>query len=110
MSQLSSYQIRFNQPLSTTQIVNIYKYSSNNERNIYLHQDHLIADAGHLTKLLSFFLFVNTDQPAVMIIDGENIEEVYHTIHNELEGCIDDISIRSKYSEAQVNSQTSIFV
>lgn len=55
MSQLSSYHLHLNRPLSTDQIINIYKHSTENNRNIYLHQNHLIADAGHLTKLLSFF-------------------------------------------------------
>ncbi|MFG6149118.1 hypothetical protein [Halobacillus sp. B23F22_1] len=110
MGQLSSYHIYFNQPLSTNQLVNIYKYSTKNNRNIYLHQNHLIADAAHLTKLLSFFLFVDIDQPALMIIDGENIEEVYEMIQKECSGCIADINIRSQYNEADMNSETSISV
>ncbi|MFC7061403.1 hypothetical protein [Halobacillus seohaensis] len=110
MNQLSSYQVRFNQPLSTDQIVNIYKYSKKDDRHIYLHQDQLIADAGHFTKLLSFFLFVDTDQPTLMIIDGKDIEEVFETIHTEWKDCVSEISIRSKFSEAQINNQTSISV
>ncbi|MCP3026323.1 hypothetical protein [Halobacillus sp. A5] len=110
MSRLSSYHIKFNQPLSTNQIVNIYNQSTKTNRTIYLHQNHLIADAAHLSKLLSFFLFVDIDQPAIMIIDGENIDEVYETFQAECRGCISDISIRSQYNESMMNSETSISV
>ncbi|UOQ43252.1 hypothetical protein MUN89_15110 [Halobacillus salinarum] len=110
MEELSSYHVTFHQPLTTQQIISLYKLSSKNNFNIYLHQDHLIADAGHLTKLLSFFLFVKIDQPVLLIIDGEDIESAYKQLQSQCGDCIDHITRRTKYTGQIMNTQTSITV
>ncbi|WP_173916660.1 hypothetical protein [Halobacillus sp. Marseille-Q1614] len=110
MTQLSSFHITFKQPLSTTQILKINKQSSKSDHQIYLHQNHLIADASHLTKLLSFFLFVNTEEPILMIIDGKNVEEMLQSIQDDCGDCIVEVSERSSYNEGQISRNTSISV
>ncbi|MFQ3546050.1 hypothetical protein Q7A53_18365 [Halobacillus rhizosphaerae] len=110
MKELSSYHVYFHQPLTTNQIVNIHKLSTKNKQSVYLHQNHLIADAGHLTKLLSFFLFVNVDEPVLLIIDGENVEDVYEELQSLCTDNISEVNRRTRYSEQIMNSRTSITV
>ncbi|WP_246363640.1 hypothetical protein [Halobacillus locisalis] len=110
LKELYSYQIQFHQPLTTKQVMKMHKLISANNHQMYLHQGQLIADAGHLPKLMSFFLFMDMDQPIILIIDGENVEVSY----NELEKCweehIANTSCRKKYTESMMNANTSIIV
>ncbi|MCA0969492.1 hypothetical protein LCM20_02660 [Halobacillus litoralis] len=110
LKELYSYQIQFHQPLSTNQIMKLHKLISKNTHQLYLHQGHLIADAGHLPKLLSFFLFMNLDRPIILIIDGENVEAAFQ----ELEQCwmnrVEKSICRKRYTESMMNDNTSIVV
>lgn len=111
MSELSSYQIELNRPLKTNQIMELYKMMSNKEESdLYLHQDHLIADAGHLPKLLSFFLFMDMDQSFVMIIDGVCVDDVYEEIKGDWVGHISESICRRRYSDAMTKNETSIVI
>ncbi|WP_404459094.1 hypothetical protein [Oceanobacillus kapialis] len=84
MSELSSYKIQLNQHVHTQDIVKIHQYAVKNDVNMYLYRDHLIADVKKLSKLLSFFLLCKKNQSLVLIIDGEDAKEVYHTIRKLL--------------------------
>ncbi|WP_226578129.1 hypothetical protein [Halobacillus litoralis] len=110
MNELSSYQIHLNRPLKTNQIMKLHKLIKKNGCDLYLHQDHLIADAGHLPKLLSFFLFLNMDHPFTLIIDGKCVEDVYEEIEDMLTEHIQKSSCRRKYSPSMVENETSISV
>ncbi|GEN52496.1 hypothetical protein [Halobacillus faecis] len=110
MNQLSSYQITLNRPLKTNQIMKVYKTISKNGCDLYLHQNQLIADAGHLPKLLSFFLFMNKEESFVMIIDGECVDDVYDEIKGEWQDHIAESTCRRKYNEDMVENETSILV
>jgi hypothetical protein len=108
--ELNSYEIRLHQPLKTNQIMKMYKCISKHGCDIYLHQNHLIADGGHLPKLLSFFLFVNFNEPILMIIDGENVGAAYDEIQNCWKENLVSTNCRRKYTESMINSNTSIMV
>ncbi|WP_163530196.1 hypothetical protein [Halobacillus ihumii] len=110
MSHLSSYHVHLKNPIKTNQIMNIYKHSTKDKTNIYFHQHNLIADAGHLPKLLSFFLLMDVDEPVLMIIDGENAAGTYEVILNEFNEAIDNISCRTQYDPAQIYQCASITV
>ncbi|MYL70725.1 hypothetical protein GLW00_07680 [Halobacillus litoralis] len=110
MSELSSYQITLNRPLKTNQIMKVYKTISKTGCDLYLHQNQLIADAGHLPKLLSFFLFMDKDESFVMIIDGECVDDVYDQIEGEWQDHIAESTCRRKYDDAMVENETSILV
>lgn len=110
MQELSSYQITLKRPLKTNQVMKLYKTITKNGCDLYLHQKHLIADGGHLPKLLSFFLFMDLDHSFVMIIDGENVDQVY----DEIEGiCLENIAesnCRRRYSGSSTENDISISV
>ncbi|ARI77691.1 hypothetical protein [Halobacillus mangrovi] len=110
VAELNSYEILLHQPLKTNQIMKMYKCISKHGCDIYLHQDHLIADGGHLPKLLSFFLFVDLREPILMIVDGDNVGAAFEEIHNCWEENIISTTCRRKYSGSMVNSSTSILV
>ncbi|QAS51237.1 hypothetical protein [Halobacillus litoralis] len=110
MKELSSYQVQLQKPLKTNQIMKLYKSVTKNNCDLYLNQKHLIADAGHLPKLLSFFLFMDIDTPFVIIIDGEHVDDVYDEIEAEWMDSIVESSCRRKYCDSLVNSDTSISV
>ncbi|MFD2925303.1 hypothetical protein [Halobacillus naozhouensis] len=110
MVHLSSYQVHLKNPIKTNQIMNIYKHSTKDNTNIYFHQHNLIADAGHLPKLLSFFLLMDIDEPLLLIIDGDNATGTYEVILNEFQGAIEDISCRAQYIPAQMYQCASITV
>ncbi|CDQ19972.1 hypothetical protein [Halobacillus karajensis] len=110
MNELSSYQITLKRPLKTIQIMKMYKIITKNGCDLYLLQNQLIADAGHLPKLLSFFLFMDVDDPFLMIIDGKCVDKVYQKIEAEWKEHIVESSCRRKYSKSVVESEISISV
>ncbi|MGP4075006.1 hypothetical protein [Halobacillus sp. K22] len=110
MEELSSYQLHLHQPLQTNQVMKLYKLVSRSNQNVYLHQNHLIADGGHLPKLMSFFLLMDIKEPLVMIIDGEEVEKTFQEIENSWQENISEASCRRKYTDSIINSNTSIFV
>ncbi|SFG28197.1 hypothetical protein SAMN05216353_1327 [Halobacillus alkaliphilus] len=110
MEELSSYQLHLHQPLQTNQVMKLYKLVSKSNQNIYLHQNHLIADGGHLPKLMSFFLLMDIEEPLVMIIDGEEVEETFQEIEDSWQENIAEANRRTKYPDSIINSNISIFV
>lgn len=110
LKELYSYQIQFHQPLKTNQIMKLHKLISSNNHQMYLHQGQSIADAGHLPKLLSFFLFMNLDQPIILIIDGENAEEAFNEIEESWKEQVEQTRCRKRYTESMIDGQTSILV
>ncbi|MFC3039922.1 hypothetical protein ACFOGI_06620 [Virgibacillus xinjiangensis] len=84
MPEISSYEIELDRNIGTQDIIALHHYCSKSHLNIYLYRDNLIADAGNLPKLLSFFYFNRKNQPFVMILDGENVKEGYREIHSLL--------------------------
>ncbi|WP_082234366.1 hypothetical protein [Halobacillus massiliensis] len=110
MQQLSSFHITFKKPLSANQILKINKQAVKSERHIYFHQNHLIADASHLTKLLSFFLFSSTNEPTLLIIDGVDTPGGLQDVRSACGDCIDEVSERSTYKEGQITPDTSISI
>lgn len=110
MNELSSYQITLKSPLKTNQVMKLYKTISKNGCDLYLHQNHLIADAGHLPKLLSFFLFMDLDYSFVMIIDGKYVDHVYDEIEAIAQENIAESACRRRYSENVIENDISISV
>lgn len=110
MNELSSYQITLKRPLKTNQIMKLYKTIAKNRCDLYLHQSHLIADAGHLPKLLSFFLFMDLDNSFVMIIDGECVDQAYDEVDAIWQENIAESNCRRRFSENMMKNETSISV
>ncbi|WP_404813402.1 hypothetical protein [Halobacillus yeomjeoni] len=110
VTELNSYEIHLHQPLKTNQIMKMYKMMAQNNCDVYLYQNSLIADGGHLTKLLSFFLFVDLDEPILMIIDGENVDCTYNDVQKLCKDNIHTITCRRKYDESMIQESSSIIV
>lgn len=110
MQELYSYQIEFNKPLKTNQIMKLYKLLNKDDTDMYLHQNHLIADARHLPKLLSFFLLMEINQPLILIIDGQNAGKTYEEVTSYWEGHIESTACRKKYTGAVIKNNPSISV
>lgn len=108
VNELSSYQIQLNRPLKTNEIMKVHHTVNQHGCDLYFHQNQLIADAGHLPKMLSFFLFMNIDDPFVLIIDGRCVEDVYEEITAFLDDTIVNSVCRRKYSSSMVMDETSI--
>ena len=104
MNELTSYKIHLNQQLTTNEILNIHHYVANNECDVYLHQNHLIADAGNVTKLLSFFLLADTQSPIKMIIDGECVDHHYDQLSVLWEQRIEKCDLQTKYDHSITNN------
>ncbi|MFC2950283.1 hypothetical protein [Virgibacillus sediminis] len=84
MPEISSYEIELDRNIGTQDIIALHQYSSKSNLNIYLYRDNMIADAKNLPNLLSFFYVNLKNQPFVMILDGENVEEGYRRIQSLL--------------------------
>ncbi|KGP72208.1 hypothetical protein [Pontibacillus yanchengensis] len=97
MTQISSYQVHFNQRISMEEIMNIYRFVSKGTYDVYLYQDDLIADVSNLPKLLSFFLYYQKKSPILMIIDGENVEYAYEKIIKVCEKPLEKCEVRSNH-------------
>ncbi|UOR13020.1 hypothetical protein [Halobacillus amylolyticus] len=110
MNHLSSYDIHFNRSLNTSQIMNLYKQATKHDYTVYLRQNNYIADAGHLPKLLSFFLLFDIDKPALLIIDGEDVNKAFEAIQKECQESVNEISCRTNYTSSQINHCASITV
>ncbi|WP_254854065.1 hypothetical protein [Halobacillus salinus] len=110
LKELYSYQIEFHQPLTTNQILKLHKLIGSNNLQMYLHQRQSIADAGHLPKLLSFFLLMDLDQPVILIIDGENVETVFAEVEESWKDRVEQTRCRKRYTESMMSDQTSIVV
>ncbi|MGP4068323.1 MULTISPECIES: hypothetical protein [Halobacillus] len=110
MEELSSYQLHLHQPLQTNQVMKLYKLVSKSNQNVYVHQNHLIADSGHLPKLMSFFLLMDINEPLVMIIDGEEVEQTFQEIESSWKDNIAEANCRRRYTDSIINSNSSIFV
>ncbi|MFG6116741.1 hypothetical protein ACGTN9_16445 [Halobacillus sp. MO56] len=110
MKELTSYQVHLNQAVTTSEIIDIHKFVSNSDYEIYLHQDQLIADVTIMPKLMSFFLLANTKKPIKMIIDGDNAEFAYQILQNILSKHIKQSDQRVKYSASMEDEQISIVV
>lgn len=110
MTELNSYEIRLHRPLKTTQIMKFYKTISKSDCDVYLHQNSLIADGGHLSKLLSFFLFIDLDEPILLIIDGKSVECTYDDVQELWKDSIENTYCRKRYNETAINSSSSIIV
>ncbi|MBM7552998.1 hypothetical protein [Thalassobacillus pellis] len=98
MRELTSYHIQLNQSLTTSEIIAINKFVSKNDYEVYLNQDHLIADSSNLPKLLSFFLLADTTKPMKMIIDGENVEYAYQKLEHIWNKRVEQSAQRIKYT------------
>ncbi|GAB3068438.1 hypothetical protein [Virgibacillus ainsalahensis] len=86
LQEISSYKIDLND-ITIEEIIALYQYTFKSNLNVYFYCENVIADAGNLPKLLSFFFITAKRNPIVMIIDGENVQEGYNNIasllHNQ---------------------------
>ncbi|RWZ60923.1 hypothetical protein EQV77_05805 [Halobacillus fulvus] len=110
VKELCSYQVHFSKPLKTNQIMKLYKLAGKTQHHMYIHQGKLIADTGHLPKLLSFSLLMDMDTPVVFIIDGEDVEKVFEEIKGSLSDYIDHTICRRKYNDAMMVNETSVTI
>lgn len=99
LEQLTSYQVQFKQRIDMEEVMNIYHFIVDSSYDLYLYQDHLIADASNLPKLLSFFFYYDTDRPFVMILDGKDVTYAYNKIMSICEEPIENCVVR-RFHEA----------
>lgn len=99
LEQLTSYQVQFKKQIDMEEVMNIHHFIVDSSYDLYLYQDHLIADVRNLPKLLSFFFYYNTDRPLVMIIDGKDVQYAYQEIMNICKEPIENCVVR-RFHEA----------
>ncbi|WP_077622201.1 hypothetical protein [Sediminibacillus massiliensis] len=98
MKEITSYQINLKHKMTTQEIVALYRYASKSSHDIYLYQQDQIADTANFPKLMSFFLVASDKQPIVVIIDGENPNEVYKDFSELLRSKVEKSKMRNHHT------------
>ena len=95
MREIHSYQVHLSDQLTTKKILDLNQFVKKSNHDIYLYQDAHIADAGNCPKLLSFFLVADIRQPIVIVIDGDNPENIYEQIRQLIGKNVKSFEIRN---------------